>query len=61
MLRDGMEDYEYFVLLESLGGTEDVERAVREAVPTFATWNQDPKALPRLRSQLAEAILARKQ
>ena len=58
-LRDGMEDYEYFVILEQRGGAELVEAIVREAVPTWGSWNQDPDALPRLRAQLAEAITAR--
>ncbi|MGI6459199.1 MAG: glycoside hydrolase domain-containing protein [Candidatus Hydrogenedentales bacterium] len=58
-LRDGMEDYEYFVILEQRGGAELVEAIVREAVPTWGSWNQDPDALPRLRARLAEAITAR--
>ena len=58
-LRDGMEDYEYFALLEQRGGADVVDALVREAVPTWGTWNQDPGALPRLRERLAEAIVAR--
>jgi hypothetical protein len=58
-LRDGMEDYEYFVLLEHLGGAEAVETIVREAVPTWGAWKQDPETLPRLRERLAEEILRR--
>lgn len=60
-LRDGMEDYEYFVLLEELGGAGTVEAIVREAVPTWGSWNQDPDCLPRLRSQLAAEILKRQK
>lgn len=55
-LRDGMEDFEYFVILEARGGGKVVDEIVREAVPTWGTWNQDPGALPRLRQRLAEAI-----
>jgi len=58
-LRDGMEDYEYFVLLEKRGGKDLVDRIVREAVPTWSTWSQDPETLPRLRRLLAQAILER--
>ena len=58
-LRDGMEDYEYFQILEDLGGGAEVEAIVRQAVPTWGTWLQAPDALPRLRQQLAEAIIAR--
>lgn len=59
-LRDGMEDYEYFALLEQLGGKEEVEAIIREAVPTWGTWRQDPETLRQLRVKLAEAILRRK-
>jgi hypothetical protein len=55
-LRDGMEDFEYFVILEARGGGKVVDEIVREAVPTWGTWKQDPGALPRLRQRLAEAI-----
>jgi len=57
-LRDGMEDYEYFVLLEQRGGAAAVEEIVREAVPTWAACTRDPYALPQLRQRLAEAIQA---
>jgi hypothetical protein len=58
-LRDGMEDYEYFVLLEKRGGREAVEEIVRQAVPTWGTWNQDPARLSELRERLASEILRR--
>lgn len=56
-LRDGMEDYEYFTLLQNAVGPEAVEAIVREAVPTWGTWKSDPAVLPALRQRLAEAIL----
>ena len=56
-LRDGMEDYEYFVLLEQRGGAAAVDDIVREAVPTWGTWDQDPYRLGERRRRLAEAIL----
>lgn len=58
-LRDGMEDYEYFVLLEERGGGDLVKEIVRDAVPTWGTWDQNPSRLEDRRRRLAEAILAR--
>jgi len=58
-LRDGMEDYEYFVILESRGGRETVDEIVRTAVPTWGAWQQDPYRLLELRRRLAEEILKR--
>jgi len=58
-LRDGMEDYEYFVLLEQRGGRALVDEIVRTAVPTWGSWNQDPYRLLELRERLAAEILRR--
>ncbi|RJP19005.1 MAG: DUF4091 domain-containing protein [Candidatus Omnitrophota bacterium] len=58
-LRDGMEDYEYFTILEQKGGNEIVNAIVREAVPTWGSWNQDSACLPTLRKRLAEEIVKR--
>ena len=58
-LRDGMEDYEYFALLEARGGGEAVEQIVRAAVPTWGSWQQDPYRLIELRARLAGEILQR--
>ncbi len=55
-LRDGMEDYEYFMLLEKRKGKEAVDEIVRTAVPTWGTWDQDPYHLLKLRERLAQAI-----
>jgi Glycoside hydrolase 123, catalytic domain/Glycoside hydrolase 123, N-terminal domain len=59
-LREGMEDYEYFSLLEELGGKDVVEETVRTAVPTWGSWDQDPYRLLELRRRLAEEIVKRK-
>jgi hypothetical protein len=56
-LRDGMEDYEYFALLDNHGGKPAVDEIVRSAVPTWGTWNQDPHQLLKLRERLANEIL----
>ncbi len=58
-LRDGMEDYEYFVLLEQFGGREAVEAIVREAVPDWGHWDQDSGRLLERRRRLAQEILDR--
>jgi hypothetical protein len=58
-LRDGMEDYEYFVILEKRQGKDVVEEIVRSAVPTWGTWEQDPHRLLELRKRLAMEILRR--
>jgi hypothetical protein len=58
-LRDGMEDYEYFTLLERRKGREAVDEIVRTAVPTWGTWNQDPYGLLKLRERLARGITER--
>lgn len=60
-LRDGMEDYEYFALLEKLGEKAVVEEIVRQAVPTWAAWEPDGNRLMDLRRRLAEEILKRRK
>ncbi len=56
-LRDGMEDYEYFTLLEKRKGKEAVDEIVRTAVPTWGSWDQDPYHLLKLRERIAQAIM----
>ena len=58
-LRDGMQDYEYFAILEARGGKDVVDEVVRAAVPTWGAWEQDPYRLLALRTRLAEEILRR--
>ncbi len=58
-LRDGMEDYEYFVLLEQRGGADVVEELVRNAVPTWGSWDNDTQRLLDRRRTLAHEILRR--
>jgi hypothetical protein len=55
-LRDGMEDYEYFALLEKRGEEQMVEDAVREMVPTWGSWKRDPELLLEHRRKLGEAL-----
>jgi len=56
-LRDGMEDFEYFKLLEKRRGKDIVDQIVLSVVPTWGTWNQDPYKLLELRERLAQEIL----
>jgi len=56
-LRDGMEDYEYFALLDKRRCSAVVDEIIRSAVPTWGTWNQDPHRLLELRKALAMEIL----
>jgi hypothetical protein len=58
-LRDGLEDYEYFTLLEKRKGKEAVDEIVRTAVPTWGTWDQDPYHLLKLRERIAQEITER--
>lgn len=59
-LRDGMEDYEYFVLLSQRGGEETARDIVRQCVPTWGSWDSDPMRILERRKQLAAEILKRK-
>jgi hypothetical protein len=58
-LRDGMEDYEYFVLLENLGGGDIVKDIVKAAVPTWGSWDKNANRLSERRRILAREILKR--
>lgn len=58
-LRDGMEDYEYFALLEKAKGKEAATEIVRAIVPTWGTWDQDSEHLLKARERTAQAILGR--
>ena len=57
-LRDGMEDYEYFAILDARGEQAAVDAIVREAVPTWGSWKQDSSVLQTLRRNLAQLIVA---
>ena len=52
-----MEDYEYFVLLENRGGEDIVKQIVKNAVPTWGSWDQDTDRLLERRRMLAREIL----
>ncbi len=58
-LRDGMEDYEYFAVLDQRGGSDAVRRVVDRVAPTWWEYTRDPQQLVDARRELAEAILAK--
>jgi len=55
-IRDGMEDYEYFALLEKAGGGEAVKKAVDRIAPNWWDYCRDPQALLEVRRELAHQI-----
>ncbi len=61
VLRDGLEDYEYFVLLESLAGPEAVQEIVDRIAPNWWDYSRDPEAIFAARRELAERIVAAQQ
>jgi hypothetical protein len=57
-LRDAVEDYEYFSILERAGRAEEAGAAVRPLVESWHEWNKDPAAYEKARARLAERIEA---
>lgn len=57
-IRDGMEDYEYFALLEKRAGPAAVREAVNRIAPTWWDYSRDPDAILAARRELAQQILA---
>jgi hypothetical protein len=57
-IREGMEDYEYFHLLQQAGEGAFVDRLVRELMPSWTEWNPDPAAYARARTQMAARLEA---
>jgi hypothetical protein len=55
-IRDGMEDYEYFALLEKAGGGKAVQKAIDRVAPTWWQYCRDPQTLLEARRALAEQI-----
>ena len=55
-LRDGMEDYEYFVLLEKAAGKQAVKTFVDKIAPNWSDYCRDPDKLLAVRRELAEQI-----
>jgi hypothetical protein len=60
-LRDGMEDYEYFALLEKLAGREAVTKIVSTVAPNWWNGVGEPKAFLAARERIAGEILKMKK
>jgi hypothetical protein len=60
-LRDGMEDYEYFAILEKLAGRETVEKIVSTVAPNWWDFTKVPDKFLAARQKLAEEIVKRKK
>ena len=56
-LRDGMEDYEYFALLERLAGRQAVEKIVLRTAPNWWGFSRDPGVFAAARAEIAEGIV----
>ncbi|MBW8042506.1 MAG: DUF4091 domain-containing protein [Planctomycetes bacterium] len=60
-LRDGMEDYEYFAILEKLAGKEAVIKIVNTVAPNWWSYSKDTDKFLSAREKLAQEILKRKK
>lgn len=60
-LRDGMEDYEYFALLEQAAGNEAVRKLVDKIAPNWWDYCKRPDRLLDVRQELGEQIEKRGQ
>ena len=56
-IRDGMEDYEYFVILERLSDKETVKKIVDIIAPNWWNFSKEPNEFLAAREKLAEEIL----
>ncbi|MHC4541448.1 MAG: DUF4091 domain-containing protein [Planctomycetota bacterium] len=56
-LRDGMEDYEYFAILEKLAGRSAVKNIVDAIAPNWWDFSREPDAFLAARRKLAEEIV----
>jgi hypothetical protein len=60
-IRDSMEDWEYFALLEKLAGKDEVNKIVARIAPNWWATSEDPAAIEAAREKLAEEILKLKK
>ena len=56
-LRDGMEDYEYFVILERLADKKAVKKIVDTISPNWWNFSKDPNEFLTAREKIAQQIL----
>ncbi|MBN2594184.1 MAG: DUF4091 domain-containing protein [Sedimentisphaerales bacterium] len=60
-LRDGMEDYEYFAILEKLTDKKTVKKLVDTIAPNWWNFSKDPDEFLAAREKIAQQILNLKQ
>ncbi|MBN1419629.1 MAG: DUF4091 domain-containing protein [Planctomycetes bacterium] len=58
MIREGIEDYEYLVLLEARAGREAADREAAEIFRSWQDWERDPEKLLATRRRIAQRIEA---
>ena len=56
LIRDGLEDYEYLLLLETVAGRDAAQRQVDRVVQNVYTYNSDPHILASARLEAGEEI-----
>jgi hypothetical protein len=56
LIRDGLEDYEYLLLLEKVAGREGTAQKVDRVVQNIYTYNSDPRVLGSARLEAGEEI-----
>lgn len=56
LIREGMEDYEYLVLLEKLGGRRVADEFTDRIVTKPYLWESQPAAFLRVRQEMGEAL-----
>lgn len=56
-LRDSMEDYEYFAILEKLSGRENVLKVINQVAPEWWSTTEDPQVIYSARERLAAEII----
>jgi hypothetical protein len=57
-IREGLEDYEYFAILDENGEKEFVEYMVNQVCPEWWDFTKDPGKLLEIREQLAQKIVS---
>ena len=60
-LRDGMEDYEYFAILERLTDKKTVKKIVDSIAPNWWDFSKDPDEILAAREKIAQRIIKRKR
>jgi hypothetical protein len=56
-IRDGMEDYEYFSILNDLGGRKTLDSIVKKVAPNWWNFTKNPEKVLNAREEIAKEIL----